>query len=239
MFTKEERLLKTYPIEKSSSGLSFDSLPVIQSFPSPTNLPRGLEHDGNYLYTCQATDVPGEKDLIFKIDPNTGDTVETYEWTLSDFPMGIAWDGTNFYVSDDSFEGKIQVVDTNFNYVREIDAPEDWQRDLAFDGTYLLEATSYSDKIWTLNPLNGSVINVFDSPLDWPAGVAWDGSHIWHSNSEFLGDNDYIYKLNTAGNIIEQYRAPGTYPNGLAFDGQYLWVVDWDTDTIYKLQPPE
>jgi len=234
VLTQQEQYLQEQYLQGNDSlkneAALFPDLPIVKSFPSPTKYPRGLTYDGVYLYVAQAA----TEDIIYKIDPKTGDVVNTYEWTYSTFPIGLAWDGVNFYVSDDT-SGYIYVVDKDFNLVKKLPAPETWQRDMAYDGTNLLEVTSYTNKIWTLDTDDGSVIDVFSSPLDWPAGLAWDGTYIWHSNSEFLGPRDYIYKLDTDGTVLEQYNSPGTYPTGLAFDGQYLWCVDWDTDTIYQL----
>lgn len=221
----------------SINAVGYDSLTIVKSFPSPTTGPRGLEYDGTYLYVAQAkNELSSDPDLIYKIDPSTGNTVEIYNWTLSEFPTGIAWDGSNFYVSDDTAE-TIYVVDENFNYIREFSSPETYQTDLAFDGTYLLEGTQETDKIWTLDPQDGSIISMFSSPLGNPSGIAWDGSNIWLANGVLFGNEDYIYKLNRNGVILEQYLSPGTYPTGLAFDGQYLWCVDWKTDMIYQLVP--
>ena len=203
------------------------SLPVVKAFPSPTGSPRGLEYDGTYLYLVQAATT----DRIFKLDRNSGATVDSYDWTLSSFPSGIAWDGASFYVSDIN-SGEVYVVASDFSFIRSFSAPEASQRDLAFDGSHLLEATSSTNKVWTLDPTDGGAVGSFDAPNTQPAGVAWDGSHIWLSDSL----QNLIYKLDTDGAIIEQYQGPGWYPTGLAFDGSHLWLVDWGTQTIYKLK---
>jgi C1A family cysteine protease len=230
--TQEEQQSLLHPQQSDTLGsrTAASDLPIVKSFPSPTSAPRGLAYDGTYLYVAQAS----SDDYIYKVDPDTGTVIDTYSWTLSGFPIGLAWDGANFYVSDDT-SGLVYVVDTGFNLVRQFSAPETWQRDMAYNGTSLLEATAYTDRIWTLDTDDGTVIDVFPAPLDGPAGLAWDGEHIWLSNSDFLGGDDYIYKLDTDGTVLEQYNSPGTFPVGLAFDGRYLWCVDWSTDTVYQL----
>jgi hypothetical protein len=125
------------------------------------------------------------------------------------------------------------VVDTDFDFLWALPAPETWQRDLAFDGTHLLEATVLTDKVWTLETAHGNVIDSIDAPHDRPSGLAWDGTYIWLCDTL----QNVIYKLDTDGTIMEQYQAPGSYPVGLAFHENYLWLVDWETDTIYKLDP--
>jgi hypothetical protein len=57
-----------------AAASTLGSLPIVATFPSPGDRPRGLEHDGTYLYVAQAS----TEDFIFKIDPATGATVDTY-----------------------------------------------------------------------------------------------------------------------------------------------------------------
>ena len=166
--TELERMQLASPLAAPVAAASaLDSLSIAAPFPSPADRPRGLEHDGTYLYVAQAS----TEDFIFKIDPATNATVDTYPWTVTFFPIGIAWDGTYFYVSDDT-AGNIYVVDTDFEFLWALPAPETWQRDLAFDGTHLLEATVFTDKVWTLETAHGNVIDSFDAPMidrqDWP-----------------------------------------------------------------------
>lgn len=205
------------------------ALPIVKSFPSPTPYPRGMAYDGRYFYIIQMSG----SDKIYVVDPATGGVVEDFEWILSKFPIGIGWDGTHFYVSDDTYP-MIRVLDANFIITKEYPAPDTWQRDFAFDGVNLLEATSSLPKIWFLGKKNGAVMDSFDPPRDRPGGLAWDGEYIWLSNTDIIGSDDYVYKLDVEGNIIEEYHMPGYYLTGLAFDGEYLWGVDWENDQIYQ-----
>lgn len=228
------------------------SLPVVGSFPAPT-YPRGLEYAEGYLYYAQSA----AEDYIVKVDLETGKEVTRYDWTLSDFPIGIAWDGENFYVSDDTTrkefaEGKefIHKVDRNFKPVKRFPPPAPWLRDMAYDGASLFvpsshyEGEEFKGGIYVLNPKDGSIKEHFPTPhspltpMNSPEGLAWDGEYFWLANADFLGDEDYIYKLNPRTkpwSVVEQYKAPGPYPTGLAFDGQYLWVVDWGEEKLYQL----
>jgi sugar lactone lactonase YvrE len=238
--TQEERISRSTTMDTRTA---LEPLPVVKSFPVQSIGPRGLEYVEGYLYMTQAA---GD-DYIFKIDPQTGKVLQKYDWTLSDFPIGLAWDGEYFYVSDDTpdevfeaGEGFIYKVDMDFKLVGKLPAPSFWLRDMTYDGSSLLVPTAKEDeegrgKIFFLDPKTGSVRREFLTPHGHPSGLAWDGTYIWLSNAEFLGNRDYIYKLDTKGTVLATYPAPGPYPSGLAFDGQYLWVVDWGTETMYQL----
>lgn len=238
--TQEERISSHSITIDTRAGL--EPLPVVRSFSSPSEAPRGLEYAGGYLYMTQAS----SDDYIFKIDPNIGKVLERYQWTLSDFPIGLAWDGEAFYVSDDTPEEDfpeqafIYRVDTSFKLVGKLPAPYYWLRDMAYDGSNLLVPTASEDergrgKLFFLDPQTGDIRKEWPTPGPDPSGLAWDGEHIWLSNADHLGSDDFIYKLDTDGNVLATYPSPGSYPAGLAFDGQYLWVVDWDTATMYQL----
>jgi len=239
--TQQEQQQPTVDVsrDKATTNDTLPDLPIVKSFPSPTDAPRGLEYSKGYLYVAQAA----SEDYILKIDPDEGIVINRYDWLLSDFPIGLAWDPAKgrFYISDDTSE-EIYVVDENFNPIdTKCWAPEKWMRDMAFDGRNLLAASSYTEKLWVLDPSEEcSVIAQFPTPLDWPSGLAWDGRYVWLANSDFLGPEDYIYKieLNADGTmtILEQYNSPGPYITGLAFDGQYLWAVDWVERRIYQLE---
>lgn len=247
VLTQQEQHLQGQVASKSGQT-ALPPLPIVKSFPTHTRWPRGLEYAEGHLYYASAKwDVPDE---IFKVDPETGKLVKTYPWTCNDFPIGIAWDGENFYVSDDTteedFAGKtvfICKVDRDFKLVKKLPPPAPWLRDMAYDGESLFVASSYEEKIYVLDPETGSVRDHFPlphsdkTPMDHPEGLAWDGKYFWLANNAFDGD-DYIYKLDPKTKpwgVVEQYKAPGPEPTGLAFDGQYLWVVDWEEAKNYQL----
>lgn len=241
--TQEERTSHSITM---ATRTTLEPLPIVKAFPSPTEAPRGLEYAAGFLYVTQAS----SKDYIFKVDPTrqpSEQVQQRYDWTLSDFPIGLAWDGEYFYVSDDTTEedfatgqGFIYKVDTDFKLVGKLPAPFFWLRDMAYDGSNLLVPTASEDergkgKLFFLDPETGDIRKEFPTPGSDPSGLAWDGEHIWLSNADHWGDDDYIYMLDTNGEVLATYPSPGSYPSGLAFDGQHLWVADWDTDTMYQL----
>jgi subtilisin family serine protease len=213
---------------------NYPPLQIVKEFDAPSQTCRGLCYDGTYLYTAQAASI----DEIYKINRDTGSIEEIYD-SPSSFPIGLAWDGTNFYVSGDS-DDVIYVMDTSFNQViHTCPVPEIWCRDMASDGTHLWLGTSLTDKIWKLSTTDCSVISSFDAPSSWVGGLAWDGRYIWLAWGEGFNDMNRISMIDPmTEEIIETYQGPGMYLTGLAWDNGYLWCVDWETDKIYKLEVP-
>jgi DNA-binding beta-propeller fold protein YncE len=139
------------------------------------------------------------------------------------------WNATNV-----TFDGpSISVFPSRFNALNVIDffdSPADRPFGLTFDGTYLWNANSVSDRIYKLDT-SGNVIESFASPGSNPSGLTFDGTYLWNADSS----SNRIYKLDTSGNVIESFASPGSCPSGLAFDGTYLWNADSVSDRIYKL----
>ena len=77
----------------AASALS--SLPVVASFPTPGDRPRGLEHDGTYLYVAQAS----IEDYIYKVDPATGATEDSWSVSVSN-PNGLGYAGSLLYITN-------------------------------------------------------------------------------------------------------------------------------------------
>jgi PKD repeat protein len=205
-------------------------LPIVRTL-SPKDVGRyGLEFAENHLYVGNPGYGP---DHVQKVDPATGTIVQIYDLSFGDWSGGgLAWDGTNFFVADLE-DNDLFVTDKSFSLVRELKLSQ-WQNndDLAFDGTHLWVATA--SKIWRVDRTNGTLISSFTPPCKRPSGLAWDGTHLWLANGDFIGDEDFIYKLDTGGNVLAQYKGPGKWATGLAFDGQFLWCLDF-FEQIFQL----
>ncbi|MCK4786375.1 MAG: hypothetical protein KAV87_21635, partial [Desulfobacteraceae bacterium] len=124
--TQEEVASGLSPKQSEAIISTLSELPVVASFPAPSGYCRGMCFDGMYLYTAQAS----SSDYIYKLNPATGSVVQTYS-APSTFPIGLAWDGTNFYVSGDT-DSVIHVTNTSFSQVRTLPVPETWGRDMAW-----------------------------------------------------------------------------------------------------------
>jgi len=153
-----------------------------------------------------------------------------------------------------SFFGIIETVKAGGGIIFSFDSPGPDPFGLAWDddssgGPYLWHADDEADKIYKLDPSDGSVVDWFFSPGPHPRGLAWDddssgGPYLWCSIIE--GTRDRIYKLDPSdGSVVDWFFGPGVLPGGLAWDddssgGPYLWYVDWYVnDKIYKLDPSD
>ena len=122
------------------------------------------------------------------------------------------------------------------------DSPGDNPYGLAWDGNYLWHADStYSGKIYKIDPSDGSVVYSFGSPAYCPAGLTWDGNYLWMSVTCNLRK---IYKIDPSdGSVVYSFNSPGDAPFGLTWDGNYLWVShacnDPCEDKIYKIDPSD
>jgi PKD repeat protein len=111
---------------------------------------------------------------------------------------------------------------------------------LTWDGTYLWNADFETNKIYKLNPLNGSVLYAYDAPSSAPAGLAWDGTYLWNTDVH----SKKIYKLAVQPPIAEFTWTPqepytneiitfnatnSSDPNGIIT----LYEWDWNNDGIY------
>ena len=132
--------------------------------------------------------------------------------------------------------------------VKEFDSPSEFPTGLTWDGEYLWVADFISERIYKVDPDDGSVIESFSSPDSDPEGLAWDGNYIWHvdgGNAYELGEEAelYIYKIDPqSGDSTKMFEAPGGNAEDLAWDGGYLWYVDGapeaeteGTNRIYKI----
>lgn len=121
--------------------------------------------------------------------------------------------------------------------MQELSSSTTWATGLAWDGVHLWVSDSWTDKVYELDPENGSIIFSFPSPGGTPHGLAWDGMYFWNADES----QKTIYKLNPATEaVISSFPSPDdSAPHGLAWDGTYLWCATGAgaTRKIYKMDP--
>lgn len=138
---------------------------------------------------------------------------------------GIAWDGTNLWLSGDA---ELFKVDTDGKVLGVYSPPEVTPEGLTWDGaTFWISTTNYG-QIYQFSidesaaPPKPRVISSFRAPNRTVGGtndgLAWDGTSLWYS------DSYNVYRLDTAGNVLSSF-AFGHEVAGLAWDGQRLWLT--------------
>ncbi|MEW6444252.1 MAG: hypothetical protein AB1640_25180 [bacterium] len=205
---------------------------VFNPLPPGTLSTGGMTSDGEYLYvSCP------EDQVIFQIDPDTESVVNRFDWTLSERPFGLAYDGWFYYVSDQK-TNVIFVLDKNFGLVTRFNGPEIEQRDMCFTAQgELLVATAETSKIWFLDlrsrrPKEASFIDLNDTYMNQPQGLAFDGQNLWHTNTNAM-DMNLMYRMDLQGNILNVLSLPG-YVTGLAWRMEDLFGVDYVTGTFFQ-----
>ena len=131
---------------------------------------------------------------------NTGYTkINTSLITTTSYTDSNVYCETTYYykissVNIDDIEGtqsSYVSITTASRVVSSFSSPGGIPHGLAFDGTYLWNAAPHADKIYKIDPTDGSVLSSFPSPGSYPFGLAFDGTYLWVAD---LGE-EKIYKL--------------------------------------------
>jgi streptogramin lyase len=154
-------------------------------------------------------------------------------------PFGLEWANGALWHSDLRAREIYQLNPQTGQVLRSFSAPDDWTKDLAFDGTNLYACGNYQSRIYKLDTASGSVIASYSAPGSNPVGLCFDGAWLW--NADWNSDQSqpsYIYKLDPSnGQVIASFVTPAVWPAGLAWDGSCLWNVDMKLGMIYRLDP--
>jgi hypothetical protein len=170
----------------------------------------------------------------------TGDVVKSFSTPIGTQPNGLAWDGSNLWMSSYMREGgiyKLGFVDGSIlgKYTPPV-AQYNGYDGLTYDGAYLWEADGYGGGIYKLDPSDCSVISSIPSPDKYPSDLAWDGDHLWLCGYP----TQKIYKISPIdGSIVAEFKVPeGTgqaQTAGLTYAGEYLWCASFGEAIIYQI----
>jgi sugar lactone lactonase YvrE len=163
----------------------------------------------------------------------------------SDYPEGLAWDGTSLWVNNFT-NGTLYEVDPQDGHVRGAYSghglptrPEG----LAWDGTDLWTSDWVTGQILRFHPTGNSVdlVAAYDKPADAgkPVGLEWDGTHLWIACFGFdIGDKGNLFEIDTASfTVVKKLVLPVWWVEDLAWDGHRLWSVDWLFRVGFSIDP--
>ena len=94
--------------------------------------------------------------------------------------------------------------------LKELNAPGNDVRGLAWDGQYLWCAEIQSGKVYQLDPSDGGIISFFNFTMDYQyGGLGWGvDDYIWLS--DYRNGQSWFYKLDPAtGGQISSFHCPG------------------------------
>ncbi len=148
-------------------------------------------------------------------------------------PVGLAWDGAHFLVSDSGtpqISPQISKLDPRSGLaVERITWPGDNLGAIASDGTSVWGVDEGLRQILRLDLATGKVTRALDIPpaaLHRPpaiTGLASDGRALWLISA--CGLCSTLYRMDPTTGAVTQRLYPMCAPRGLAFDGAYLWTV--------------
>jgi len=150
---------------------------------APNSSPRGLTHDGTYLWMASWISPPSPS--IFIIDPSSGKTLSSLVAPFSGGKShGMAWDGGLLWVGEEG--GSIYHVDPGkWAIIGTIKLPANSgynPRDLAWETGVNAVWAGYqsSGDVIKYHPNTGSALEKFSSPYTWSTqGLTWDGWFLW------------------------------------------------------------
>jgi hypothetical protein len=158
------------------------------------------------------------------------------------WPVGLAWDGTGFWVMDNDSEC-IYKVDTTGQVLKSFPVPSNRSAsgDLEFFGDRLWAVSENSAWLFELDTATGFALDslrlpdsLSPDPASW--GLSWDGAYLWHSQ---YGSNHRIFQIDTTdGSVVFSFPSPSTFVLGIAWDGVHLWCL-YAFGTIYEMNPPD
>jgi len=149
-------------------------------------------------------------------------------------PQGLAWDGKNLWVADDSTNLIYKVNPSTGETILSFASPSLEARGLALDGHHLILSESQNSKIYILETSGkelGEVISLFDTHIKIDnkklkkgiRGLTWDGKFLYFVIE--AGWSSRIVKLNPTNKEMTTVTYTAGFPRGLAWDGEYVWNI--------------
>jgi hypothetical protein len=189
-----------------------------------------------YFWASNWTGWPSQ---VYKLDHSTGAQLASFDGP-SNWPNGIAWDGTSLWISDFSGGMRLFEIDpddgsilSSFPIVYSYHAGG-----LTWDGQYFYvgshhtglaeaEGRDNGDGLIHKYTSSGTHVGSFACPHGsvTPCGLAFDGENLWLT----VEDADSLYAVDRDNGLVLR-SVPA--PNGtghLAVDDSYLWVAPWSS----------
>lgn len=152
-------------------------------------------------------------------------------------PLGITWDGTHFWVVDDSITEVSQYsnvgVYTDVHF--DVGSQDIYPMGLVWDGTYFWMVGLNTEEVYqyTSAGVYTSVHFVVGVQDIEPMGITWDGSYFW-----VVGKNTAeVYQYTVEGVYTNTHFDVGSQdnnPSDITWDGTHFWVLGYDEQEVYQ-----
>lgn len=217
-----------------------------------------LEYSDGYLWRFSiGSGEHGEGLDFIRIDPDDGTSYVKMATNFAVNPRGLVRVGDYFFVNDFSnkkiyrFKPPGTIEEGNaVTDVSEFDIPDPslgGTMGLAYDGTHLLLPSRDQDKLYKINPDDGTVSSEVILSHSVGNDITWHEGYIWSTASgvglgKFEIDGN---RANLIGSIYPvAYDAWAMTTNGESGDAFRLWTLQktcelWDDDKLFEIQPLE
>jgi YVTN family beta-propeller protein len=148
-------------------------------------------------------------------------------FTVGKRPTGVAFDGTNIWVTNNLDDTVSVLQASNGQLVNTISLVSSSASPfgVAFDGT-LMWVANYNGIVSQCGLVSCGGGDLGANPI----GLAFDGANMWVTDH---GGNN-VYKIQANSARSGPY-AVGVQPYGIAFDGTYIWVANEGSNTVTRL----
>jgi glutamine cyclotransferase len=153
---------------------------------------RGLAMGGGFLWVAS-----WDTESIYKLRPSDGRILDSFEAPFPGKPDGIAWDGLNLWVGEEteSDAGSIHRIDPATGTILDsIVAPSGCcfnPRGLAWTPSGIWAGYQSIGRIYKVDPANGGSLGWISAPSGaYQQGVSYDGQYLWSTG----GDN-MVYQI--------------------------------------------
>ena len=146
-------------------------------------------------------------------------------------PRGVAFDGTNIWITNSASNNVTKVNGTTGAVVGTYPVGL-YPFGVAFDGTSIWVSNRDSHSLTKLHVATGAIVGtVTFGPGTDNYGLVFDGTHLWTNDNSFG-----LYRVNPATETFTSYSLGGSGTSfGLAFDGRYLWVPGYNDDVVSRV----
>jgi hypothetical protein len=142
-------------------------------------------------------------------------------------PWGLAYDGTNIWVTNYGSNDITVFKATSGAYVTTYSSQGTGPKGITYDGAYMWVVNSTSNNVAKILDSNGDLAGSFPITSNgWDA--AFDGTRVWVTSG---GDNA-ITVFNSNGSVEWPLTDSGCGPGWLAFDGSHMWVGCYDSKSV-------
>jgi len=207
------------------------NLQIVATYNSPNSWPYDMTFDGTNIWL-----VGREGDILYKIDPSTGNTKNSFSLSKRVWSSGGGLtykDGYLWYTSGDDTTKIFQLSKLDGSVVSSISRDNFDCCGMAYDGTYFWLVDSSNNFLKKINNSGNTILSFSIYEYGTRGGCTFANGYLWRINDY----NERIEKIDPEnGRVLLFVSTPGSNPAGITFDGTNFWISDDALDKIFKVK---